>query len=94
MTDWPQPNPPPFPADDEGRAPERRCVWLTRDQRDLLAHAPRVVDQSIVAAWDAAPADPWAEIADEFQRHRCKDGNCFAEAVLLRLGWEAAREPA
>lgn len=39
--------------------PDGRFVWITREQRDMLLRWNRIGTPSrIVAAWDAAPADP------------------------------------
>lgn len=66
-----------------------RPVWLTREQRDLLTRwRYRELDE-IVAAWDAAPADP-AEAIDrvltslsgDLHRERIEQ----REAVLAALG--------
>lgn len=69
---------------------EFRMVNLSRKHLDeiLASYGPDIADARarLEAAWDKAPEDAWAEIADEFRRHRCKDGNCFAESVLMRLG--------
>jgi hypothetical protein len=34
-----------------------RPIWLTREQRDLLARSNSHYGPGIAAAWDAAPAD-------------------------------------
>lgn len=79
-----------------------RPVWLTEDDGIALGYilrgSPGNADlakwaESMLARRDAAPEDAWSEIAQEFKSHRCKDGNCFAETVMMRLGAIPAGNP-
>lgn len=72
-----------------------RAVWLTREQRDLLAmiayddlyvlSGPRFADMA--AAWDAAPADPAGAVTQAVSGYANRaDWDWTASAVLRVLG--------
>jgi hypothetical protein len=82
-----------------------RAVWLTREQRDVIGkldasgYVPirflRVADE-IVAAWDAAPADPGEAVREALEPYLPIDEDyprAVAAAVLADLGFPALSEP-
>lgn len=83
-------------------APEpARPVWLTREQRDaienMLAHFYEMNrTDEIVAAWDAAPADPQGAATHEIVEYffpQCTPDECdeIVSNVLRALGWTRER---
>lgn len=75
---------------------ERRSVWLTQTQRDVLAGLAFTdsIDE-IVAAWDAAPADPAEAVRGALVVPQPKGGTSgglinyahAVRAVLVALGY-------
>lgn len=73
---------------------EIRLVPMTGYQRRALVCLKVELDSSVwddacaplVEKYDRSPTDYWDQIAEEYQRHRCKDPDCFTESVLMRLG--------
>lgn len=66
-----------------------RPVWLTKEQRDWLTSYNSVRTDEVVAAWDAAPADPAEALREAITRTGFRydhDRELLASNVLRALG--------